>query len=284
MRFFISVDLEGTAGLVNWPQFSGPRSLDLDFARRQAGAEVTAVVEGLRRGCEDVAESLEGVVVADSHAESIYLRPEDLPREVELIRGYPRPDYMMSGVARDQTFACFIGYHSRVGEAAAPMDHSYSGGSVYRLFLNEVEIGELEINAALAAAHGVPVGVVSGDDVFESQVRTSLGAGVEFVRTKRGLGHFSAAVRHPEVVLEELERAARRAVARRGELPRYEVEEPCELRVELVHTLAADLAAYYPCFERRGGRTVLIRGAVEDCYRAYLGLLVTASVAGRMRS
>jgi D-amino peptidase len=289
MRVFVSVDLEGVACLVNWPQFSGPDSLELEFSRRQATREVAAVVDGLRRGCNAAGEELEEVVVADSHAESLYLLPEELPRVVSLIRGYPRPSYMMEGLEEGQALACLIGYHSRVGEAAAPMDHSYSGAAVYRLWLDGTEIGELEINAAYAAARGVPVGLVSGDDKLGGQVAASLGRAVEFVETKRGLGHFSARAAHPELVLERLETAAAAVVGRRESLPLYEPVPPDgrthELRVELVHTLAADLAAYYPCFERRDGRTVVIRDSdLVRLYRAYLGLLVTCGAATRMRS
>lgn len=284
MRFFISLDMEGVSGLVNWAGFDPPTGPDHAFAKRQALAEVLAVIEGLRDGAREVGEPVEGVTVADAHARGLNLPPDGLPRDTTLIRGFPRPNYMVEGLAPEHDLACFVGYHSRVGQPDALMDHSYSGGAIYEVRLDGKVVGETELNAAYAAHYGVPLGLVSGDAALEAQVTESFGPGVVFVRTKAGIGRFAAACEHPENVLERLREGARRAVLSRKELPLYRVAEPCTLEVDLTETQMADLLALYPGFERTGGRRIRITApAMPVLYRAYMGLLLVAGVAKRIR-
>lgn len=284
MRFFISFDMEGVASLTAWSAFDSPRGPDYVFARRQATAEVNAVIDGLRTGARDAGESVEGITVADAHARGHNLSPEELPRDVTLVRGFPRPNYMVEGITPEHDLACFIGYHSRVGQRGGLMDHSYSGGAIYEVRLNKKVVGETEFNAAYAAHYGVPVGLVSGDAALEEQVAESLGVGVVFVRTKEGISRFAAACEHPENVLEGLHEGARQAVLRRDKLPLYRVGEPCTLEVDLTETLMADLLDLFPGFERTGGRRIrFTTPELPTLYRAYMGLLLVAWSAKRMR-
>jgi len=284
VRFFISLDMEGVSGLVNWPGFDPPSSPDHAFARRQALAEVSAVIEGLRDGVREAGGTLEDFTVADAHARGLNLDPAGLPRDATLIRGFPRPHYMVEGLGPEHDLACFIGYHSRVGLPDALMDHSYSGACIHEVRLNGAPVGETELNAAYAAHYGVPLGLVSGDAALESQVAESFGPKVVFVRTKAGIGRFAAACEHPENVLERLREGARRAVLSLDELPLYRVAEPCTLEVELAETQMADLLALFPGFERTGGRSVKVTApGMPALYRAYLGLLLVAGAAKRLK-
>ena len=285
MRVFVSLDMEGVAGVVNWPEFDNHGSPAYHSSRQQALDEVLAVVKGLRLGAEEIGEELEEVTLADSHALGLNLDPHKLPREVSLIRGSPRPNYMLSGLDADHAFACFIGYHSRVGEPQALMDHSYSGSAVYRLILNGDVVGETELNAAYAAHYGVPLGLASGDSAYGEQVRESFGE-IPCVVTKDGISRFAARVRHPEVVVEELIEAARGAVHRwhKGKLKILGYKAPYLLEVELTETLMADLADLYPSFERVGGRLIRItHNDFPTLYRAYMGLLFVCFGVKRAR-
>ncbi len=286
VRVFVSLDMEGVAGVVNWPEFDNPGSPAYHRAREQALAEVLGVVKGLHLGAEEIGEKLEEVTLADSHALGLNLDPHKLPREVSLIRGSPRPNYMLSGLDADHAFACFIGYHSRVGEPQALMDHSYSGSAVYRLTLNGDVVGETELNAAYAAHYGVPLGLASGDSAYGKQVREAFGESVSFVVTKDGISRFAARVRHPEVVVEELTEAAREAVHHwhEGKLKVRGYKAPFVLEVELTETLMADLADLYPSFERVGGRLIRItHNDFPTLYRAYMGLLFVCFGVKRAR-
>lgn len=284
VRFFISLDMEGVAGLVNWAGFDPPAGPDHAFAVRQATAEVLAVIEGLRDGAREAGEPVEGFTVTDAHARGLNLPPGDMPRDVTLVRGFPRPNYMVEGLGPDHALACFVGYHSRVGQSNALMDHSYSGGAIYEVRLDGKVVGETELNAAYAAHYGVPLGLVSGDAALEAQVAESFGPAVVFVRTKAGIGRFAAACEHPENILERLREGARRAVISREKLPLYRAAEPCTLEVDLTETQMADLAELYPGFERTGGRRIRITAPeMPVLYRAYMGLLLVAGTAKKLR-
>jgi D-amino peptidase len=283
VRFFISFDAEGVAALTSWPAFA-PKGPEFDYARRQATAEVNAVISGLKAGAEALGETVEGVTVADSHAQGLNLIPEGLPREITLYRGFPRPNYMVEGLSPEHDLACFVGYHSRVGQRGGLMDHSFSGGGVYEVRLNGKPVGETELNAAYAAHYGVPIGLVSGDAALEEQVTESFGDRVVFVRTKVGITRFAAVCEHPEKVLEMLREGAAEAVRRRVELPLYRVEEPPTLEVDLTETLIADLLELFPGFERLDGRRIRISSPdTPTLYRSYMGLLLVAWAARRMR-
>jgi len=285
MRVFVSLDMEGVAGVVNWPEFDNPGSPTFHSSRQQALDEVLAVLAGLHRGAEEIGEKLEELTLADSHALGLNLDPYRLPAEVTLLRGSPRPNYMLSGLDADHAFACFIGYHSRVGEPQALMDHSYSGSAVYRLTLNGDVVGETELNAAYAAHYGVPLGLASGDSAYGEQVRESFGE-IPFVVTKEAVSRFAAKLRHPVTVVEELTEAARLAVHRwhKGNLKPRGYKAPYILEAELTETLMADLADLYPSFERVGGRLIRITGDdFPTLYRAYMGLLFVCFGVKRAR-
>lgn len=285
MRVFVSLDMEGVGGVVNWPEFDNPGSPTFHSSRQQALDEVLAVVKGLHRGAGEVGEKLTEITLADSHALGLNLDPYKLPPEITLLRGSPRPNYMLSGLDDDHAFACFIGYHSRVGEPKALMDHSYSGSAVYQLRLNGDVVGETELNAAYAAHYGVPLGLASGDSAYGEQVRESFGE-IPFVVTKEAVSRFAAKLRHPAAVVEELTEAARRTVHRwhEGKLKIRGYKAPYLLEVELTETLMADLADLYPSFERVGGRLIRITHAdFPTLYRAYMGLLFVCFGVKRAR-
>ncbi|MCD4733709.1 M55 family metallopeptidase, partial [bacterium] len=54
VRVFVSLDMEGVGGVVNWPEFDNPGSPTFHSSRQQALDEVLAVVKGLHRGAGEV--------------------------------------------------------------------------------------------------------------------------------------------------------------------------------------------------------------------------------------
>jgi D-amino peptidase len=119
MKAFISVDLEGMPYIVI-PGHLGLKGRLYDEARKVA-TKVTLVVanELHKNGFNDV-------VIADSHGPMVNLLVDDLPEYVEIVRGFPRPLSMVSGV-QDCDVALFLGYHAKFGTAKSTFDHTYSG-------------------------------------------------------------------------------------------------------------------------------------------------------------
>ncbi|MFN2447475.1 MAG: M55 family metallopeptidase, partial [Vicinamibacterales bacterium] len=66
----------------------------------------------------------------------------------------------------------FVGYHAKAGASRGLFAHTGSG-VVGDLQINGISVGEGGMNAALASWYGVPVVMVSGDDVAVAEVKES---------------------------------------------------------------------------------------------------------------
>src|SRR4051812_15426646 len=94
-RIFISVDMEGIAGVVS-PDQLGPGKFEYERFRRFMTLEALAAIEGARdAGAGEF-------VVADAHGNMQSLLIDEFPPDVRIVRGEPRRLGMMSGV--DATF------------------------------------------------------------------------------------------------------------------------------------------------------------------------------------
>jgi D-amino peptidase len=101
-------------------------------------------------------------------------------------------------------------------------------------------VGETGINAALCGTWGCPVLLVTGDEAVCEEGRDLLGAGLTTVAVKRGLGRFAARQAAPQRARELIEDGAKRALADLRAVGPYDPGSPCEIRVELTNTSAAD--------------------------------------------
>jgi D-amino peptidase len=150
MRVLVSVDMEGIAGVVHGDDIR-PGHSEYERNRKLLTAEVNAAVRGIH-AYEADAQAL----VTEAHAEFRNLLPELLDRRAELLRGTPKPGGMMAGLAADIDAVLFIGYHGKAGMPRSVMAHTISGRVIADVRCNGRSLGELGLNTALAAHHGVP--------------------------------------------------------------------------------------------------------------------------------
>ena len=155
MKVFLSTDMEGTAGVVDWAQCVGDGP-EAAAGRRLLLAEVNAAIDGA------IAGGATEIVVNDSHSTMRNLPPAELRGQASYIAGSHKPLYMMQGL--DDSFAAclFISYHGSVG-APAGLSHTYNPRAVVEVQLDGTVTGEAGINALVAAHYGVPVLLVTGD-------------------------------------------------------------------------------------------------------------------------
>src|SRR5882762_1264788 len=109
MRVYISVDMEGIAGVVHESQTDPTTpAFAAEYARfrRLMTAEANAAVEGA------LAAGATQVLVNDSHWFMRNLLAEELHQTAELVSGDPKPHSMMQGIEQQGGFdaALFIGY------------------------------------------------------------------------------------------------------------------------------------------------------------------------------
>jgi D-amino peptidase len=260
---FVSIDMEGIAGVAHLRQvWRG--SDDYPAARALMTAEANAAVAGAFEG------GATAVVVNDSHGDMQNLLPEEMDPRAELILGSPKVLSMMQGFGPEYDLALFIGYHAAAGTQAAVMDHTYSGRLLYELRLNEEPVTEAELNAAFAGTHGVPVGLITGDDKACAQAAKRL-PGIRTVVVKEGYGRMVARSMHPAAAREAIRKGAAEAVAGSGDLQPYRPDPPFVLEADVANTSCADLCALAPGTDRVGPRTV--RFQTDDFLEAFRCLL-----------
>ena len=273
MRVYLSVDMEGVAGVVHEDQTDpiDPRHAgEYNRMRRLMTAEANAAVEGA------LAAGAERVLVNDSHWRMMNILAEELHPSAELMSGNPKALSMVEGVAEGFDAALFVGYHARAGARHAIIDHTYTS-RVHEARLNGRPVGELAINAAMAGVYGVPVALVSGDQALAAEARELLGEAVETVVVKHAVGRFAARSVAPSVACRLIREGARAALGRRHEP--FRLPAPIRLEVDFALTQMADMAELAPGSQRLSGRTVAFsHDDYREVFRAWRALYNLAAM------
>ncbi len=278
MRIYLSVDMEGLAGVAHANQvWFGPGVDRTDYDRGRAlmaGEANAAIVGALAAGADEV-------VVNDSHWQMRNLRAEDLAAGARLIIG-DKPLSMTQGIGTDGDGefdgAAFVGYHAGAGSERGVIGHTYSSATVLELRVNGRPHNEAAVNAIRLAHHGVPVILVAGDDALAVEVAELL-PWAERVVVKRALGYSAADSLSPADAQAAIREGIARAIARLGEMELYRPDPPLRGEVDFRLPVMADYAAVVPGVERVGSRTVGFGASDGDAfYRLFLALTRLAGV------
>ncbi|MFB7899393.1 M55 family metallopeptidase [Streptomyces xiamenensis] len=265
-KILISVDMEGISGVVHASE-THPDGYDYTRARTTMTAEVNAVIDGVLEG-EPGAE----VWVADAHGSFRNLLPEELDRRALLVRGKPRPFGMLGGLDAETDAVLFVGYHGRAGSGPAVIAHTMNG-IILDVRVAGLSLGEIGLNAAMAGHLGVPVVLLSGDDVACAEVRELVPETVT-VEVKRALAQGAAVALHPQEARDRLRVAAAKAVARRDEVTPFRVQGPVDIEIDLGRAHTVDLAMLVPGVTRVGGGRTIAYSAADFAEAYRLALLI----------
>jgi D-amino peptidase len=251
-KVYISVDMEGIAGVVSEQQL-GPPGFEYERFRGFMTNETLAAIEGAR------AAGVGEILVSDSHGNGQNLLIERFPKDVQIVRSWPRPLGMMEGI--DGTFAAvlFVGYHSSTTNPEGVRAHTMSSANLADLRLNGVSVPEAGLNAAIAGHFHVPVAMVTGDAAAVKEVQALLGP-IEGAVVKWPLGFHSARTLTPEASCDLIRAAAKKAVERAGTLKPYEVKAPVTLDVRFKNYRPSEVLAYLPIVERTDAHSIRFKG------------------------
>lgn len=274
MRVFISVDMEGIAGVVHWAD-TRPEGVEYERARHWMTAEANAAIEGA------LAAGATEVVVNDSHSYMRNLLAEELHPEAWLVRGSQKPLCMVQGLEPGFAAAFFVGYHAMAGTGGGVLNHSFSGSSVYRLQLNDLTVGEVGFNAAVAGAMQVPVVMVTGDEILSREVQAVL-PWAERVVVKHGISSWSAKNVSPTKAQGLIRTAAEHALRRLSDMSPLVLTAPIRFQAEFFRPIFADQASLLPGAERVNGTTVAyVAQDMDTINRAWMTMLtLSGSAAG----
>ena len=245
-KVFISVDMEGISGISGSDQLSSD-GREYERSRKLMAEDVNAAIRGARAGGARV------IVVNDSHGSMRNLRLEDLDPSAILISHNFKRYGMMEGLDESFDAAIFIGYHAKAGTPAGLFAHTGSG-VVADVRVNGQSLGEGGLNTLVAGWYGVPVVLVTGDDVAVKQVSETASA-ARTVVVKRALNQRAAELRPLEAVHREIEFKARESVtaAQRSKPIR---ERTYAVQVQLHNILIPEAAEILPGMTRPSPDTI----------------------------
>jgi D-amino peptidase len=282
VKVFISCDMEGVAGIVDWDQCRPGGGVAYERGCLLMLAEVNAAVRGARAGGADE------VVVNDAHGAMANLDPELLEPPTTYISGRHKPGYMMQGLDASFDATFFVGYHGSISGEPSVLSHTYNPEVISRVRLGGEDVGESGINALVASAYQVPIALVTGDSVTTSQAQAFAPDHVG-VCVKESLTRFAAHHVHPQQAREQIHHGATRAVesVTSGAIAPPRLPDDVTLEVELQTADMAAVAAWVKGVERSGMRTVRVTGhgaepsalAVHDAFVALT--YITRQAGGR---
>jgi D-amino peptidase len=246
-RVYLITDMEGLASVVFNREiisgYEGERYRDQssrdywEHYRDILTREVNAVIGGARRG------GARSFVVNEGHGGNLFgsILPWDLDTAAILIRGWPKPMVMSTGLDSTAGALMLIGGHANAGSPGV-ISHTYAFD---RFTVNGRVLNETGINALVAAEYGVPVVLVSGDDVVVREAKEQLGPQLVGVVTKWAIGRNAAITLSPAVVRQMLADSAAVAVRRamRGEFTPFTLARPYQVEFALRRSYPAELVA-----------------------------------------
>lgn len=105
------------------------------------------------------------VLINEAHWSMRNLLLERLDERVQMLTGRHKPLSMVEGIQHGDVDAiAFVGYHTGAGTEGV-LAHTYLANSITGVWLNGVRASEGLLNAHVAAEYGVPVVLVTGDDL-----------------------------------------------------------------------------------------------------------------------
>ena len=267
MKVFVSSDLEGTTGVVDWGQVVGPGP-EYDYYRSLLQAEVNAAIEGaLEAGASEF-------LVNDSHSTMANLRPDALSGQASYLSGKHKPMYMMQGLDASFDAVFLISYHGSMSSSGV-LSHTYNPRAIAEVTLNGTVVGESGINALVAQAYGVPVVLITGDDVTAAEALPFC-PGIETVVVKHSHTRFASTGLHPDRARALIREGARAAIARLAEFAPPAIDLPATLEVRFHNGDFAEMATWLHGVSRVDAKSVTMTD--EDPLRLFRTFITAVSL------
>jgi D-amino peptidase len=204
MKVFISADMEGVAGIVDWAQCLATGE-DYALGRDLLIGEVNAAIDGA------VAAGATEILVNDSHSLMRNLPPERLGGEASYLSGRFKPRYMMEGL--DETFqaAVFLGYHAAIATPGV-LSHTYNPRAIADVRLCGATTGEAGLNALVAQHFRVPVAAITGDQYVGPEAEPFC-PGIRHIQVKESISRYAALNEHPRKARDSIREGVRQALS-----------------------------------------------------------------------
>ncbi|HEY0306008.1 MAG TPA: M55 family metallopeptidase [Longimicrobiales bacterium] len=217
-RVYFIVDMEGMGSAVHTREViagnEGERYRDRtgpDYWNHYRGLltdEVNAAIAGARTA------GARSFIVNEGHGGNLFanILPWQLDQDAILIRGYPKPMVMSTGVDSTMGAMIFTAAHANAGSGGV-MSHTYAFD---RIAINGQVLNEPALNALVAGEFGVPLVMVAGDDVVVDETKKMF-PDIVGVVVKTAVGGNAAITWSPKKVQQMLRDSTALAVRRAQE-------------------------------------------------------------------
>ncbi|WP_102400438.1 M55 family metallopeptidase [Haloimpatiens massiliensis] len=271
MKIYISADIEGISGVVKGSQTT-ETGHDYERARRLMTEEVNAVIRGAKAAgaCD--------ILVNDSHGPMTNIIIEDLDEDARLISGNKKLYGMMEGLDESFDAVMLIGYHARHNTPGV-LSHTYYGIVISEVKINGKVFGESEFNSLLAGHFGVPVVMVSGDNVLSDQVN-AFNEKIETVVVKKAHSRYTAECVQPKKVHKMLEEATKKVLSSNYKdiIEPCKIKGPVELEMTFLNSGMAEATLFIPGVELIEANKIRYKAKdIVEAYKMRAGLTTLAA-------
>jgi D-amino peptidase len=247
LKIFISVDMEGVCGVINWDE-TGQGGPDYGMFRTLMTQEVNAAIAGA------VAAGATEILVRDAHDSARNILPELLDPRARLLREWTYgPLSMMEGIDKTYDAAIFIGYHARASTPDAVLKHTMTT-KLLDVIINGKKMPEAGINGLIAGYFGVPVVLVSGDQAIARQAKELFGD-IETAVVKEAIST-AAIMLHPSKARDLIRDKTTAALKRLKDFKPLKFNPPYALDVAFADEALAQKASWIPGAVRKDEHTV----------------------------
>ena len=255
MNVFVMVDIEGISGIYSKEQVL-PSGSRFSEGRAFLTEEVNACVSGLKDA------GVDKIYIRDCHGGSYSLNWVNASDDVD---GY------VCGIHEGFRFAdiedfdavILLGYHAMAGTRRAVLEHTFSSINIQNMYLNDVKVGEIAIDAAILGEKGKPVIMVSGDDKACIEARQFL-PDVITAEVKKGLDIEAAILLSADKAHKLIHDKTVEAVENFKNTAPYVVDGPVEIKVELTERKALPSSVGKPYLKHIDGRTYSVSGKTVE--------------------
>ncbi|MBL1289558.1 D-amino peptidase [Streptomyces sp. LamerLS-316] len=271
MKILVSADMEGATG-VTWPADVLPGTPQWERCRSFFTSDVNAAALGFFDGGADE------VLVNEAHWTMRNLLLERLDERVQMLTGKHKSLSMVEGIQHgDVDAVAFVGYHTGAGTEGV-LAHTYLANSITGVWLNGVRASEGLLNAHVAAEYGVPVILVTGDDLTCEDAK-GYAPRARTVAVKDHVSRYAAVCRTPARTAADIRAAAAGATGLAGRLApvtsgSYTVE--LEFDAEHLGAAATVVPGVAPSGERR---VVYTSGTMYEGIRTFKAVTTIVSAA-----
>lgn len=247
MKIYISVDIEGMAGITHWDETIKTHADYAEF-REQMTRETVAAIAGAK------AAGANEIWVKDAHVTGRNLITADLPEDVTLIRSWAgHPLCMVQELDESFDAVMMVGYHAAAGSEANSLAHTLSSEAVL-VKINGKPASEFLVHALASSMLGVPTVFVTGDKGLMDEVeQTNPAIGRCAVKEGRGQSTISMT---PAAALKAIRIGAEQAL--KGDLKKALLDVPKHTVVEITYgnPNLAYRHSWYPGCKHVGNRTI----------------------------